>query len=71
MAWLCEDQEGDELVFNEEPTRFLSDQTGLKYWWHSGFITKDFRHNPVSLPSGSIQKLIGRELTWEDSPVEI
>lgn len=25
----------------------------------------------VSLPKGSIKKLIGKELTWEDEPVEI
>jgi hypothetical protein len=25
----------------------------------------------VILPKGSIQKLIGRELTWEDEPVEL
>ena len=71
MAWLCKDEEGDELVFDEKPTLFLSDQTGLKYWWYSWFISKDFRHNPISLPSGSIQKLIGRELKWEDDCVEI
>jgi len=25
----------------------------------------------VTLPQGSIKKLIGRELTWDDEPVEI
>ena len=25
----------------------------------------------VELPKGSIKKLIGRELTWEDEPVEL
>lgn len=25
----------------------------------------------ISLPKGSIKKLIGRDLTWEDNPVEL
>ncbi|WP_373731235.1 fructan hydrolase [Bacteroides heparinolyticus] len=25
----------------------------------------------IELPKGSIKKLIGRELTWEDNPVEL
>lgn len=25
----------------------------------------------IGLPKGSIKKLIGRELTWEDEPVEL
>ena len=27
--------------------------------------------NAVELPKGSIKKLIGRELTWNDEPVEL
>ena len=27
--------------------------------------------NRIFLPTGSIEKLIGRKLTWEDEPVEI
>lgn len=27
--------------------------------------------NAVELPKGSIKKLIGRDLTWEDEPVEL
>lgn len=29
------------------------------------------RFNCIELPVGSIEKLIGRELTWEDKPVEL
>ena len=32
----------------------------------------DMFDNPtISLPKGSIEKLIGRKLTWEDEPVEL
>lgn len=45
--------------------------------WHScqeepekgEFIVTEFC--AIGLPKGSIKKLIGRELTWEDEPVEL
>ena len=27
--------------------------------------------NKITLPKGSIEKLIGKKLTWEDEPVEL
>lgn len=32
---------------------------------------EDLYDDWVSLPKGSIKKLIGRELSWEDEPVEL
>lgn len=31
----------------------------------------NFRIPKIKLPKGSIKKLIGKELTWEDEPVEL
>lgn len=31
----------------------------------------EWRGDKMVLPKGSIKKLIGRELSWEDSPVEL
>lgn len=58
MAYLCVDKDGMELIGSSCPKRH--ELTG---WWFYG----DF----VELPHGSITKLIGRELTWEDEPVEL
>jgi len=33
-----------------------------------GFISDS---NVVKLPKGTIKKLIGKDLTWEDNPVEL
>ena len=62
-VWLAVDEGGYEYKFTEKP-----------YRWHNGIVpiwTSKGKGNRVSLPSGSIQKLIGRELTWEDECVEI
>ena len=59
MAWLAVDKDGSENVYYSEPGRF-----------RDVFVTfgnGKFRN----LPQGSIKKLIGKDLTWQDEPVEI
>lgn len=61
MVWLAVDKNGDEYVYSFKPDREYYEGLGL---WMS---TED----NVQLPKGSIKKLIGRELTWSDEPVEL
>jgi len=56
-AWVACDEDGDELITTQKPLK-----TG--YVWVSD---KDI----VYLPKGSIEKLIGRPLTWNDKAVEL
>jgi hypothetical protein len=61
MAWLVVDgRDNTESVFEYKPIRA---NTGD--FWH------DCGGNCVELPQGTIKKLIGRELTWDDNPVEL
>jgi len=59
MAWVAVDKNGRELTasynFNNKDTEHLKNITDLI----------------VVLLKGSIEKLIGRKLTWEDEPVEL
>lgn len=61
MAWLAVDETGKEIVFSQKPFRMFS----------SIWVSEDYDDNGVQLPQGSIKKLIGRDLTWEDDPVEL
>ena len=61
MAWIAVDKNGDEYVYSYEPHREC--RKGLELWMSDG----DY----VELPKGSIKKLIGRELTWNDETVEL
>lgn len=65
MAYLVVDNDNEEFVFSNIPKRDL--ELG---WWLPTHKIKSFRMN-VKLPKGSIEKLIGKKLTWEDEPVEI
>lgn len=60
MAFVATDKNGDEYVFSIKPERFSN--TGI--WYISDF-------DLCKLPSGTIKKLIGRDLSFDDEPVEL
>lgn len=62
MTWVAVDSDGTEKIFPSEPYRVAD------YWTCSMYT---FLSGPMLLPKGSIKKLIGRRLTWEDVPVEL
>lgn len=65
MAWVCIDNKGKELMFQEKPKK--------SEHHHRGWLSRNpwQSQGRITLPKGSIKKLIGRELTWEDEPVEL
>jgi hypothetical protein len=60
MAWVAVDKNSREWVYHFEPIR--DDESKM-------FVGKE--HEPIRLPIGSIEKLIGKKLTWNDEPVEL
>ena len=56
MAWVAVDKIGEELISRTEPFR-VGD-----YW---------ISYSIFLLPKGSIKKLIGRELSFSEEPVEL
>ena len=62
MAYLCVDKDGTECIHSAEPYR---DEIvwAIPYWDETAQV--------IELPHGTIAKLIGRELTWEDEPYEL
>ena len=57
-AWVAVDKSGGERVYEARPVR------NSTYW-------VAIECESVELPKGSIKALIGRELTWNDEPVEL
>lgn len=65
MAWTIEaylavDKNGAEGIFSNPPHR---NQFGV---WED-----EICNNRISLPTGTIEKIIDRPLSWNDEPVEI
>lgn len=64
MAFVAVDKDGMECVYATKPER----NKKCKRWQVASFR---LLLNVVHLPEGTIKKVIGRELTWEDEPVEL
>lgn len=87
MAWLCVDENGEHIFSEEplrgrtqKLVPFYKEklyERQSKHCWYSdatdiddqGFI--EYSEEGIDLPDGSIKKLIGRELSWSDEPVEL
>ena len=64
MAWVAVDKEGTEKIG--------VNLTREDYEWVDLFeVSEGEYYLELELPKGSIEKLIGRKLTWEDEPVEL
>lgn len=61
-VWLAVDNEGTEIIFQSKPKRGRF----FNLW-----VPKEDREGfSITVPQGTIKKLIGRDLTWDDEPVE-
>ena len=66
MAWLCVNKDGTELISPVMPIRDLEEWNCYSEnvaGWHDDY--------GIKLPKGTIKKLIGKDLTWEDFAVKI
>ena len=61
--WLCVDENGSEKMFSNKYPYSKGPERSRKSWQYK-------YANMTYLPKGTIEKLIGYELTWEDDPVE-
>ena len=69
MAWVAADRwNNTEYIFPSKPYK---DQYIANDWTCDGYIEGEIYNDRIELSKGTIQKLIGRELTWNDEPVEI
>ena len=65
MAWVAVDKDGTECVYSGVPSR----NNRIGYW--ETYTQDVVELSYIQLPQGTIKKLIGRELTWDDEPVEL
>lgn len=77
MAWLAVNEYGAEKMFHERPERQRAYKAGFDYWEDRetyyeirGYTTSAHDYS-ISLPNGTIEKIIGKKMTWADEPVEI
>lgn len=64
MAFLAVDADFTECIFKYKPYRQQED-----LMWVAA--VEDIQEVFIELPQGTIKKLTGRTLTWDDEPVEL
>lgn len=64
MAWLAVDRDGSEYIYEEKPRKFENIYTPQVSEYGYGEMT----HN-IELPKGTIEKILGRKITFDDDPV--
>lgn len=65
MAWVAADYAG-EYISTKKPFMDL-----FNIGYSIGYYRFHSNSERVKLPKGSIKKLIGRDLDWQDEPVEL
>lgn len=69
MAWVAVDMSGAECIFYNKPERNNNQWEDIDYLVY-GEIQYDV-DSCIVLPKGTIKKLIGRDLSWNDEPIEL
>ena len=64
MARLVIDEFEQECIISNKPLKNKNDKDWKCYW-------RNFYIDIIKLPKGSIKKLIGRDLNYDDEPVEL
>ena len=72
MAYVAVHSWGEEYMFHNCPERAENRywQDNIVYWEVRGYTTRADDYS-IPLPKGTIKKLIGKDLTWNDEPVKI
>ena len=60
MAWVAVDRDESEYIYVEKPIRMTTI-----------YVFGIEKGNFVKVPKGSVKKLIGYDLSWNDDPVEL
>ena len=68
MAWLCKDLDGAEWISATMPVRDEDSPTWMCLSEsNSGYDEWD----AIELPEGTIKKILGRDITWYDEPINM
>ena len=64
FAYLVVEPNGDELIFSELPHRINAYST-------CGWFSNNIDTQCVYIPHGTIKKITGKSITWEDEPIKL
>lgn len=65
MIWLTVDKKGNEEIHSNLPIRIEEDEE-IGFW-----LVRGYKQPYIKVPKGTIEKLIGKKLSWEDEPYKL
>ena len=68
MAWLCKDLDGAEWISTTMPVR---DEDSPTWMCLSESNSGCDEWDAIELPEGTIKKILGRDITWYDEPINM
>lgn len=74
MAWVAVNwKHREDVIFNDKPKRMQFRDDTFEDWHEEiqiGFCETTEEYG-IILPKGTIRKLIGREMSWMEEPIEL
>lgn len=71
MAFVAVNKDNSEVLYDFKPVR----ERNFNEFWVAQYLiregTVNIKPQEIEVPKGTIEKLIGKKLTWEDEPVEL
>lgn len=68
MVWLVVEENGNEYIYSEQPILKDGEFVPQKFTYHYDDEDVEQYGNFVEMPRGSIKCLLGKELTFKESP---
>ena len=64
MAYLAVNENGTEVISEGEPIRDKG------FWHREEWVEGEWYEATIEITKGTIEKIIGKKLSWDDEPVE-
>lgn len=71
IVFLAVNKNGDEVILNNAPARQGEIWTDERSAHDEEYFSVEDHNSAIVLPRGTIYKLAGRHLTWEDDPISL
>lgn len=71
IAFLAVNKNGDEVILDNAPARQGEIWTDERSAHDDEYFSVEDHNSAIVLPKGTIRRLIGRDLKWEDDPISL
>lgn len=71
IVFLAVNKNGDEIILNNTPARQGEIWTDERSAHDDEYFSVEDHNSAIVLPKGTIRRLTGRDLKWEDDPISL